>query len=80
MNELNLTPEAIKVINDLFCEQNLSGNICRLLNAEAALQRAAVEEENDQYEYMFRFAYYLKEMREKFEKIETLMGYEKDRD
>ena len=72
MNTINLTPEAVEALN------NLDSHIVHLGNAEEALQRAAYDDDN--FSYMFRFAYELKLIREKFEKLEKILGYEPDRD
>ena len=78
MNAIQLTPEAVKAINALCEAGNLESHICHLGNAEDALQRAAYDD--DSFSYMFRFAYELKRLREEFEKLEKILGYEQERD
>lgn len=78
MNTINLTPEAVEALNNLCDAGNLDSHIVHLGNAEEALQRAAYDDDN--FSYMFRFAYELKLIREKFEKLEKILGYEPDRD
>ena len=77
-NAIQLTPEAVKAVNELCDAGSIDQNICRLQNAEDALQKAAYED--DDLSYMFRFAYELKLMREEFEKLEKILGYEPERD
>lgn len=78
MNTINLTPEAVGALNNLCDAGNLDSHIVHLGNAEEALQRAAYDDDN--FSYMFRFAYELKLIREEFEKLEKILGYEPDRD
>lgn len=78
MNTINLTPEAVEALNNLCDAGNLDSHIVHLGNAEEALQRAAYDDDN--FSYMFRFAYELKLIREEFEKLEKILGYEPDRD
>ena len=78
MNAINMTPEAVQAVNQLCDATHLDGNIVRLQNAEEALQRAAYEDES--LSYMYRFAYELKLMRQEFEALERLFGYEPQRD
>lgn len=78
MNPINLTPEAVEALNNLCDAGNLDSHIVHLGNAEDALQRAAYENEN--LSYMYRFAYEVKLIREEFEKLEKILGYEPDRD
>lgn len=78
MNTINLTPEAVQAVNALCDASNLDGNIVHLQNAEEALQKAAYE--NDELSYMYRFAYELKLLREEFERLEKILGYEPDRE
>lgn len=78
MNAINLTPEAVQAVNELCDESNIALHICHLGNAEDALQKAAYDD--DDYSYMFRFAYELKLLREEFEKLQDILGYEPDRE
>ena len=73
---IKLTPEAVKVINALCDEGSLASHICHLGNAEDALQRAAYDD--DAFTYMFRFAYELKQLRNEFEKLQEVLGYERE--
>lgn len=75
---INLTPEAVAAVNELCSADSLDGHIVHLGNAEDALQRAAYE--NEELSYMYRFAYELKLMREQFEKLEKILGYEPERE
>ena len=77
-NAINLTPEAVQAVNELCDASHLDGNIVHLQNAEEALQKAAYE--NDELSYMYRFAYELKLLREEFERLEKILGYEPDRE
>ncbi len=77
MNAINLTPEAVQAVNELCDAGSLDHIIVHLGNAEEALQKAAYEDED--LSYMYRFGYELKLMREKFENLEKILGYEPDR-
>lgn len=77
---IKMTPEVVQAVNELCNQSNLSGKITRLLNAEDALQRVAYDDETGNQDYLFRFAYDLKQMREEFEQLEKILGYEPDRD
>lgn len=78
MSTINLTPEAVKAVNELCDAGNIASHICQLGNAEEALQKAAYDD--DSFSYMFRFAYELKQMREEFEKLQEILGYEPERE
>lgn len=78
MSAITLTPEAVQAVNRLCDETNLGAHICHLGNAEDALQKAAYDD--DSFSYMFRYAYELKQLREEFENLEKILGYEPDRD
>ena len=81
MNDaIKMTPEVVQAINELCGQSNLSGKITRLQNAEEALQKVAYNDETGRKDYLFRFAYDLKHMREDFEELEKILGYESDRD
>ena len=77
-NAINLTPEAVQAVNELCDAGNIDGHIVHLQNAEEALQKAAYE--IDELSYMYRFAYELKLLREEFERLEKILGYEPDRE
>lgn len=78
MKAIELTTEAVQAINELCDETNLGAHICHLGNAEEALQKAAYDD--DSFSYMFRYAYELKQLREEFEKLQEILGYEPERD
>lgn len=78
MSAITLTPEAVQAVNRLCDETNLGAHICHLGNAEEALQKAAYDD--DTFSYMFRYAYELKQLREEFENLEKILGYEPNRD
>jgi len=78
MSAIILTPEAVQAINQLCDETNLGAHICHLGNAEEALQRAAYDD--DSFSYMFRYAYELKQLRDEFVKLQTILGYEPERE
>ena len=75
---IQLTPEAVEAINALCDEGNLASHICHLSNAEDALQRAAYDDDN--FSYMFRYAYELKQLRDEFMKLQEILGYEPERE
>lgn len=77
MSAINMTPEAVEAVNALCEADNLDYIIVHLQNAEEALQKAAYED--DDLSYMFRFAYDVKLIREQFEKLEKVFGYEPER-
>ena len=74
MRAINLTPEAVSAVNAMCEASSLKAHICHLGNAEEALQKAAYDD--DSFAYMFRFAYELKLLREEFEKLQEILGYE----
>lgn len=78
MSAITLTPEAVQAVNRLCDAGNLKSYIFHLTNAEEALQKAAYDD--DSFSYMFRYAYELKQLREEFENLEKILGYEPDRD
>lgn len=80
MSTLTVTPAAVEIISEIFSEKNLGCHITSLLNAEEALQKSAYEEESWTRDYMFRYAYELRLLREKYEQLEKLLGYEPSRD
>lgn len=80
MHTINLTPETVEAINALCEASNVDSIIVKLGNAEESLQKVAYEDMTGQQDYLFRFAYDLKMIREQFEKLEKTLGYEPDRD
>lgn len=79
MTPLELTPVATQVVNDILCREHLETHICNILNAEEALEQAAAEDDSWKHDYYFRYAYELRKLRIKLEKIEEEQGYEKSR-
>ena len=79
MSIINMTPEVLQAVNNLCDASHLDGNIVRLQNAEEALQKVAYNDMTGEQDYLYRFAYELKLMREEFEKLEKILGYEPDR-
>jgi len=79
MSAIQLTPEVVQAVNDLCNASHLDGNIVRLQNAEEAMQKVAYNDMTGEQDYLYRFAYELKLMREEFEKLEKILGYEPDR-
>ena len=77
---IKMTPEVVQAVNELCNQSSLSGKITRLQNAEEAMQKVAYEDMTGEQDYLYRFAYELKMMREEFEKLEKILGYEPDRD
>lgn len=78
MSTISMTPETVQALNSLCDAGSIDSKIVHLGNAEEALQKAAYEDDN--LSYMFRFAYELKLIREEFEKLEKILGYEPDRE
>ena len=79
-NTINLTPETVEALNRLCEAGNVDSIIVKLGNAEESLQKVAYEDMTGQQDYLFRFAYDLKMIREQFEKLEKTLGYEPDRE
>ena len=77
-NVIQLTPEAVAAVNRLCDAANLDAHICHLGNAEEALQRAAYDDDN--FSYMFRYAYELKQLRDEFTHLQQLLGYKHEGD
>ena len=77
---IKMTPEVVQALNELCAQGNVSGSITRLQNAEEALQKMAYDDMSGTLDYLYRFAYELKLMREQFENLENILGYEPDRD
>lgn len=78
MENNNITPAQVEVINEVLTASKIESAIVHLGNAEEALQKAAYDD--DSWNYMFRFAYELKLMRQELERIEKVLGYEPHRD
>jgi hypothetical protein len=72
----SITSSALLFLNS--DKTNLDAHICHLGNAEDALQRAAYDDDN--FSYMFRYAYELKQLREEFMKLQEILGYETERE
>ena len=75
---IQLTPETVQAVNELCDAGNLASHICHLGNAEEALQRVAYDDDN--FSYMFRYAYELKQLRDEFMKLQEILGYEPERE
>ena len=80
MNAIQMTPEVVQAVNELCAADNLNARIVHLQDAEDAIQKVAHEELTGRLDYLFRFAYELKLLRDQFEKLEKILGYEPDRD
>jgi len=77
---ISLTPEAVEALNNLCDAGNVDSIIVKLGNAEESLQKVAYNDMTGEQDYLFRFAYDLKMIREQFENLEKILGYEPDRD
>ena len=77
---INLTPETVEALNHLCDAGNVDSIIVKLGNAEESLQKVAYEDMTGHQDYLFRFAYDLKMIREQFENLEKTLGYEPDRE
>ena len=80
MSAISMTPEVVTAVNELLEEYKVDDIIVKLKNAEETLQKTAYEDLTDERLYMFRYAYDLQLIREEFEKLEELLGYEPKRD
>ncbi|MDD7449900.1 MAG: hypothetical protein PUK76_02555 [Treponema sp.] len=78
MENNNITPAQVEVINEVLTASKIESAIVHLENAEEALQKAAYDD--DSWNYMFRFAYELKLIRQELERVEKVLGYEPHRD
>ncbi|MFW5611280.1 MAG: hypothetical protein ACOCNE_00265 [Prevotella pectinovora] len=78
MENNNITPAQVEVINEVLTASKIESAIVHLGNAEEALQKAAYDD--DSWNYMFRFAYELKLIRQELERVEKVLGYEPHRD
>lgn len=77
---ITLTPEVVDALNALCEEGKLDQNIIRLQNAEEAMQQVAYAEQDGSLDYLYRFSYELKLIRDEFEQLEKILGYEPDRE
>lgn len=77
---IKLTPEAVQAVNELCDAENLDIRIMHLKDTEEALQKIAYQETDCSLDYLYRFAYELKLIREEFEKLEKILGYEPGRE
>lgn len=80
MSAISMTPEVVTAVNELLEENNVDSIIVKLQNAEETFQKTAYEDLTGESDYMFRYAYDLRLIREEFEKLEELLGYEPKRD
>lgn len=80
MPAIDITPEVLAAINEACSDMALDNYIVTIGNAEEALQKVAYEEFDSKLDYLFRFAYELRLIREKFEQLEKTLGYEPNRD
>lgn len=80
MNLDNMSPEAIKAVNEMCSAENIGTVIRTLMAAEEEMQKTAFAEYDGTLDYLFRRAYELRVMREKFEELEKALGYEPDRE
>lgn len=78
MENNNITPAQAEVINEVLTASKIESAIVHIGNAEEALQKAAYDD--DSWNYMFRFAYELKLIRQELERVEKVLGYEPHRD
>lgn len=80
MSTIQLTPEAVQAVNQLCDAGNLDSHIVHLKDAEEAMQKVAYDEKTGELDYLYRFAYELKLIRNEFENLEKILGYEPDRE
>ena len=73
-----LSNEQLESVSAFLSPENINRIAVILENAENGLNRAAYE--NDELNYMFRFAYEVRQLRTEVETIEKKLGYEPDRD
>ena len=79
-NAIPMTQEAIAVVNDVCSESYVDHIIVHLQDAEEALEKEAYENMGGEKDYLYRFAYDLRLIRQKFENLEKTLGYEPDRE
>ena len=77
---IKMTPEIVQAINDLCSEGYVNHVIVHTQDAEEALEKVAYEDMSGGKDYLYRFAYELRLIRQKFEKLEKILGYEPERD
>lgn len=77
---IKMTPEVVQALNEHCSAMHIDSHIVHLQNAEVALQKVSYEDKSGEKDYLFRFAYELKLIREDFEKLEKTLGYEPQRD
>lgn len=73
-----ITPAQVEVLKEVLTASKIESAIVHIGNAEEALQKAAYDD--DSWNYMFRYAYELKLIRQELERIEKVLGYEPHRD
>lgn len=74
-----MTQEAIAAVTDVCSEGSVDRIIVHLKDAEEALEKVAYEDMSGERDYLYRFAYELRLIRQKFENLEKTLGYEPDR-
>ena len=79
-NAIPMTQEAITAVNEVCSESYVDHIIVHLQDAEEALEKVAYEEMSGEKDYLYRFAYELRLIRQKFENLEKTLGYEPDRE
>jgi len=81
MGIINLSPEAVELVNQLCEPSNLEEKINVLDAAEEQLQKLAYENDNSQDGYnLYDLAYTLKIFNKDLQKLKTLLEDGKDRD
>ena len=81
MSIINLSPEAVELVNQLCEPSNLEEKINVLDAAEEQLQKLAYENDNSQDGYnLYDLAYTLKIFNKDLQKLKTLLEDGKDRD
>lgn len=81
MSIINLSPEAVELVNQICEPSNLEEKINVLDAAEEQLQKLAYENDNSQDGYnLYDLAYTLKIFNKDLQKLKTLLEDGKDRD
>lgn len=80
MSAIPMTQEAVLAVNDMCSEGYVDHIIVHLQDAEEALEKMAYEEMSGEKDYLYRFAYELRLIRQKFENLEKTLGYDPDRE
>ncbi len=75
---INMTPDVAKVLLEVCSEDNLNYIICHLEDAEDGLEKAAFEDEEGKHDYLFRYAYNIRLIRQQMEKLLNVQGYERE--